>query len=141
MKNTLEEAFVDTDVIIRLLTNDDVVKQKSASLLFQKVEKKKLILCAPDTVIADAVFVLSSIHLYHLPKAEIRDLLTSLIRLSYFHIENKQALLESLEIYATYNVDFGDAFLIASLREKHLQTVYSYDRDFDRISHLTRKEP
>lgn len=59
--------FVDTDVIIRLLTGDDPVKQAQAASLFEQVEQGKLSLAAPDTVIADAVFVLASPRLYHVP--------------------------------------------------------------------------
>jgi predicted nucleic acid-binding protein len=51
--------YVDTDVIIRLLTGDDVVKHEAARGLFEQVEQGSLTLAAPDAVIADAVFVLS----------------------------------------------------------------------------------
>lgn len=50
--------FVDTDVIIRLLTGDDPDKQQAARKLFEQVAQGTLTLAAPDTVIADAVFVL-----------------------------------------------------------------------------------
>ena len=54
------DPFVDTDVILRLLTGDDPTKQQAARVLFEQVEKGVLTLAAPDTVIADAVFVLAS---------------------------------------------------------------------------------
>jgi predicted nucleic acid-binding protein len=74
--------FTDTDVIIRLLTGDDPDKQERAAALFQQVEQGKLVLAAPDTVIADAVYVLASPRLYHLPRNQIAALLTPLVRLS-----------------------------------------------------------
>jgi predicted nucleic acid-binding protein len=52
--------YVDTDVIIRLPTGDDPAKQQAARELFEQVEQGALTLAAPDTVIADAVFVLAS---------------------------------------------------------------------------------
>jgi predicted nucleic acid-binding protein len=72
--------FVDTDVIIRLLTGDDPTKQAQAAALFEQVEQGHLQLTAPDTVIADAVYVLSSPRLYHLPRAGVAALLTALVR-------------------------------------------------------------
>jgi predicted nucleic acid-binding protein len=57
----MTEPFIDTDVIIRLLTGDDPVKQDRAKALFRGVEDGSLTLQAPLTVIADAVHVLSSI--------------------------------------------------------------------------------
>lgn len=52
------DRYVDTDVIIRLLTADDPTKAAEAGALFEAVEQGHVTLAAPDTVIADAVFVL-----------------------------------------------------------------------------------
>ncbi len=59
--------YVDTDVIIRLGTGDDPAKQAAARALFRAVEEGRLTVAAPYTVIADAVFVLSSPRTYGLP--------------------------------------------------------------------------
>ena len=56
----MKEPFIDTDVIIRLLTGDDPEKQAKAATLFEQVEQRQITLVAPVTVIADAVYVLSS---------------------------------------------------------------------------------
>ena len=140
-KNKIPCAYVDTDVIIRLLTADDLQKQQSAARLFTSVVDNKIVLLAPVTVIADAVYVLSSARLYHLPRAQIRNLLTTLIKLSGFKVDNKRLVLQALEEYAGSNLDFGDAYLIASARQRKVGTVYSFDRDFDKIDEIIRKEP
>lgn len=134
--------FVDTDVIIRLLTGDDPVKQAQAASLFEQVEQGKLSLAAPDTVIADAVFVLASPRLYDVPRAEVAALLIPLVQLSGFRITNRQAVLAALSLYgATPQLDFGDALLITSMQEAGAQTIYSYDRHFDGIPGLLRRQP
>lgn len=133
--------FIDTDVIIRLLTEDDLVKQAAAATLFAQVEKGTLTVVAPDTVIADAVYVLSSPRLYHLPRDKIRDLLTPLVRLSHFKLKNRRAVLRALGLYATTTLDFGDAFIVASMEQASSKNVYSYDTDFDRIAGIQRIEP
>lgn len=56
----MADAYVDTDVLIRLLTGDDLAKQAAAAALFERVERGELTLAAPDTVIGDAVYVLRS---------------------------------------------------------------------------------
>lgn len=134
--------FVDTDVIIRLLTGDDPVKQAQAASLFEQVEQGKLSLAAPDTVIADAVFVLASPRLYHVPRAEVAALLIPLVQLSGFRIANRHAVLAALALYgATPQLDFGDALLITSMQEAGAQIIYSYDRHFDGIPGLLRRQP
>lgn len=134
--------FVDTDVIIRLLTGDDLVKQAQAATLFEQVEQGKLTLAAPDTVIADAVFVLASPRLYQVPRADVAALLMSLVQMPGFHVQNRRAVLVALSLYATTpQLDFGDALIIATMQETGAQTLYSYDTDFDRVPGITRQSP
>jgi predicted nucleic acid-binding protein len=134
--------FVDTDVIIRLLTGDDLVKQAQAVALFEQVEQGQLTLAAPDTVIADAVYVLSSPRLYHLSRSEVTALLSPLVRLPGFRVKNRRAVLAALALYAaTPQLDFGDALIVASMRESSASIIYSYDTHFDDISGIIRQQP
>lgn len=134
--------FVDTDIIIRLLTGDDPVKQADARALFESVEQGELTVAAPDTVIADAVYVLRSRGLYNLPKSEIAELLIPLVSLPGFRVTNRRAVLAALRLYADHpQLDFTDALIIAMARQSDLPVVYSYDRDYDRIEGITRREP
>lgn len=135
------DAYIDTDVIIRLLTGDDPQKRKAATALFEKVAQDELILSAPDTVIADTVFVLCSPNLYHLPRTEIRDLLVSLLRYPSFKVENKLAVIKALNFYADLNLDFGDALLAVLTQKSQEKTIFSYDHDFNKIKDIIRKEP
>jgi predicted nucleic acid-binding protein len=133
--------YIDTDVIIRLLTGDDPKKQEAASELFEQVERGQLTVAAPDTVIADAVFVLSSPRLYHVSREEVKELLTPLVRLPHFRVHNQQSVLRALEIYASTKLDFGDTMIIASMEQQGSRKLYSYDTDFDRFQQITRQEP
>lgn len=137
----MSEQFVDTDVLIRLLTGDDPVKQAAAVRLFEQVENGTLELHAPDTVLADAVYVLSSPRLYRLARPRIQEVLSPLLRLPGFLIDNRQILLTALDIYASTTLDFGDAMIVASMRGRHATVLYSYDHDFNRISGIDRREP
>src|SRR5690348_8452785 len=98
--------FVDTDVIIRLLTGDDPKRQAASRTLFERVERGELTVAAPDTVIADAVYVLSSKRLYHLPRAHVSGLLMPLVRLPQFRVKNRRDVLCALDLYANTNLDF-----------------------------------
>lgn len=137
----MSDAFLDADVIVRLLTNDDPHKQERAAALFGQVEKGQLRLTTPVTTIADTVYVLSSPRLYHLPRSEIAALLTPLVRLPHFKIKNRRAVLKALELYSGTHLDFGDALIAASMLGTKSQMVYSYDVDFDHVEGITRKEP
>ena len=137
----MSDPFLDTDVLIRFLTGDDLQKQAEAAALFEHVEAGALKVASPETVIADAVYVLASPRLYNLPRPRVRDLLTPLVRLPGFRVRNRRAVLAALDLFASQNVDFGDAMIVASMRQAGSRILYSYDTDFDRVPGLTRVEP
>lgn len=137
----MTQPFIDTDVIIRFLTGDDLKKQAAAATLFEQIEQGLLTVEAPDTVIADAVYVLSSPRLYHVPRSEVRRLLSPLVCLPHLRVQNGPCVLRALDLYASNTIDFGEAFIIASMEQQNARTLYSYDTDFDRIEGITRREP
>ncbi len=133
--------FIDTNVFIRLLTGDDPAKQEAARRLFEQVEAGILTVRAPDTVIADVVFVLSSRRLYHLSRIAIRDGLVPLLRLPNLRLPNRRILVRALDLYAKTKLDFGDVMLLAAMERAGAVALYSWDEDFDAIPAITRLEP
>lgn len=141
IRQGMAEPFVDTDLIIRLLTGDDKEKQRKAKSFFERIERGELRVSAPLTVIADTVYVLSSPRLYHLPRTEIAALLTPLLRLPGFRIAQRPLVIQALDIYRKHNCDFGDAVIIASMYRSESKILYSFDEDFDHLEGITRREP
>lgn len=134
--------FLDTDIVIRFLTGDDLLKQERSAVFFEKIKKRELTVIAPDTVIADAVYVLSSPRLYNKSRSETAMLLTPLVRLKSLRIKNRQAVLKALSLYATISgLDFGDALIITLMWQAGAREIYSFDTDFDKIAKITRLEP
>ena len=137
----MSDPHIDTDVIIRLLTGDDPEKQSAARRLFESVEAQRLSVSAPDTVIADAVFVLSSPRLYAQTRAAVAAMLSRLVRLPSFKVAQRQVVLDALALYSEHNIDFGDAMVVASMQHQGSSVLFSYDEDFDRFRAIQRKEP
>ena len=133
--------YVDTDVIIRLLTGDDPAKQQDARVLFERVQQGSLTIAAPDTVIADAVFVLRSPRLYNKPRAEVAALLVPLVRLPHFHVQNKRIVLRALTLYGSFASGFGDAMILAAMEVAGSTVLYSYDEQLGTMPGITRMEP
>jgi predicted nucleic acid-binding protein len=138
----MNEPCIDTSVIIRLVSGDDPAKQAASVQLFQAVEQGRLTVIAPDTVIADAVFVLTSPRTYRMPRPVVAAALARLVRLPAFKVQNRRAVLRALDLFgSTTRLDFGDALIVAVAEQQKSSTVYSYDTDFDAFPGLTRQEP
>jgi predicted nucleic acid-binding protein len=54
---------------------------------------------------------------------------------------NKRLVLRALDLYVAANVDFGDAYLIATMGKFGSEAIYSYDAHYERVKGITRKEP
>ena len=65
----MTKLFVDTNVFLRFLTNDDPVKAKRAGILFRQATKGQTQLFTSLLVIAEIIWTLESY--YHLGKADI----------------------------------------------------------------------
>ncbi len=68
-------------------------------------------------------------------------MLATLVRLPSLRVENRRAVLDALDVYAATKLDFGDALIVASMRLAGSELLYSYDRDFDRISGISSRGP
>jgi uncharacterized protein len=142
MMNRQYVPAIDTSVIIRLVTGDDPIKQEKARTLFKRIESGDLTVLAPLTVIADCVYVLTKPGAgYNLTNAEAVGLLLPILRLPHFKVDSRKLVMRALNLCAGRNIDFGDAYIAATLEHIGSDTVYSYDEDFDRLKGIIRMEP
>ncbi len=133
--------FVDTNIFLRYLTQDDPVKAQACFDLFQKARSRQVQLTTSEAVIAEIVYVLASKYAYHLTPEEIRARLYPLLSLPGLKLPCRKVYLQALDLYAQYRLDFEDALTIAQMRQAQLRTLYSYDRCFDRVPQIDRLEP
>jgi uncharacterized protein len=135
--------FVDTNIFIRYMANDDQEKAKACFELFQRVKRNEEEVTTSESVLAEVTFVLSSKKLaYQLTHEQIRQRLVPLLTLKGFKLPHKKIYLEALDIYAAKNsLDMEDTLSIAHMKDLGHNRIYSYDTDFDAYSDVIRVEP
>ncbi len=138
----MTDPYVDTDVLIRLITGDDPVKQKAAALLFHRVARGQIRVRATASAIADAVFVLASPRTYGFDRASVRDALVPLLDMPDFVVADGATIRVALDLYVRYpHLDFGDAAIVAAMQRDGATALFSFDRDFDAVPGISRTEP
>lgn len=137
----MTDPFIDTNILVRFLTGDDVKQQAAAATLLEAVEAGKMRVIVPLTVLADTIHVLCSPRLYNRPSAEVAAALIAWIRCPYFRIRNRGTILVALNLFATRNIDFSDCLIVSLMRQSGSTIIYSFDKDFDHVTGITRKEP
>ena len=134
--------FLDANIFIRYIANDDVAKAEACRTLFLRLAVGEEEATTEEFVIAEVVFVLGSRTLYQLSPAQISLRLQPLLLVSGLRFPGKRFSLRALDLYATYHfLGFADALVIAHVELDRIEQLYSYDRDFDRIPGVIRIEP
>jgi len=131
-------SLIDTDVLVRFLTNDRSSKYKTLYSFFNSLEKGVLKVELKLIVLFQTAFVLKSY--YKVPKENISASLIALLTFKGIQIKDKKIVLRTLEVWHTNNIEIVDCYLIACLENDDQNIIYSYDHDFDKHP-IKRKEP
>lgn len=127
--------LVDTNVLIRHLTGDPPGQARRATAFLAEASA----LVCPDLVVAEVVYVLESF--YGVGRAELAELVRSIIVFPALTVDDDLLLLRALDVYETARLDFADAYLVASAERLGDHEIASFDRAIDRMPTLRRVEP
>ena len=133
--------FLDTNLIIRYLTKDDLEKAERAYAFLQAVETGAEEVTTTEAVIAEVIYVLSSKQMYHYPREEIVKRLLPVLQLKGLRLTHKKLYIEALMLYAQRNIDFVDVLIVVKMKHAGISTLVSFDRDFDDFPNIMREEP
>lgn len=136
-----ETQFIDTDIFLRYLTQDEQ-RYQACLTLFQQAERNQVSLLTSETVIAEVVFVLSSSKHYRLTRQQIQVALWRLLLLPGLKVANRNTYLRALVLYTQHSsLDFADCLSVAHMEQGSVREIYSYNHGFDRIAAIERLEP
>lgn len=130
--------LLDTNVLVRFLTNDDPRKANRCAKLFRRAAKGEVVLRLSDVCLAELVWTLESY--YGLDRRDIAGKISAVLNTDGFEADNESLWLDAMRRYAESNVDLVDAYHAAKAAQEGCP-VCSYDRDFDRFHDLQRVEP
>ena len=136
--------FVDTNIFLRFLTNDDPVKARKCFDLFENARLGKIKLQTTESVLTEVVYILSSKKLYALSPKDICERILPMIKIKTLKILNKKTLLRAFQLYVKYKLDIEDCILLAQMengKDGRTKEIFSYDRGFDKVAEIKRLEP
>lgn len=137
---TAPVCFVDTNLFVRYLTNDDKNKAKAVEKLLLKAKSGKIRLVTSNIVIAELVWVLASF--YEQGKEVIADLLRGILNTEGLKVDNPDIIEGALDIFEETNIDFIDTCIISYMRRKKVSVLYSYNKKhLSKFSDIKRVEP
>ena len=135
-----EGLFIDSNVFLRHLLNDHPVMSPASRRLLKSVESGDVPAWTTPTVVSEVVWVLGG-GTYYKQQAEIGRVVSELLRVNGLAVEHRAELTRACGLFAELNIDFADAYHASLLESRGERRLYSYDRDFDRVTGLMRIEP
>lgn len=133
--------FLDANILIRPIVQVDPPRAARCAAFLRLLETGQEDALLTEATLAEVVYVLSSPRRHHLPRADIAAYLAGIIALPGVSIAHKGMYLRALDLYTAFNVDFEDALIAAHMERTGVKTIVSFDREFDRIPGVTRREP
>ena len=132
--------FIDANVFMRVLTLDDPPRAAASVALLRSVEAGEFGAWTTPVVVAELVWTLTRPR-YNLSRAAVRDRLLPITQLQGLHVGDRSVWPRTFEIFVRYPIDFIDAYHAALIESRGETELVSYDRDFDRVPGLHRREP
>lgn len=131
--------FLDSNVFLRYLINDDPAKAKRCEALLQRIAQGKATAWTHVLAIAEIIWVLTGT--YHQHKERVIDALISLLSMEGLLLEDKSRVLSALAAYRATPIDFIDAYHAQMMHDRRVTSIHSYDTDFDKLPAIRRLEP
>ncbi len=123
--------LVDTNLIVRYLTQDHEKHAKAAGRLFDACDRGDVVIVVLPAVLAECLFVLESF--YEHPRGDIASALGRLISSLFVEIDGAAIHLDALDRYRKTKVHFVDCLIAATAATENMP-VASFDQDFRKFT-------
>jgi len=126
MVENSKNVVIDTNLLVRYLTDDDPQKAKAVDVLLNRAGKGELRILIPSIVVAELVWVLESS--YKMIADEIAKLVEAILNTPGIDVQDKRIINAALSLYRTKEIDLIDAWIIEFARARGAKKIYTFDK-------------
>jgi predicted nucleic-acid-binding protein len=125
---------LDTNVVVRLLVDDDPDQCRRARRLVEEAGKSQEPLWLCDIVLCETVWVLESC--YDLPRDAIAAALKRLVRARQVQLQSSDQVAAALAAYADGSADLADYLILEHAVAAGCDRLVTFDRKLHRLKHV-----
>ena len=122
----MKKYFVDTNIFIRYLVNDEPDHADRVERLLDKAEKGEIRLVTGPPVFFELAWTLKSF--YEMKKDEIYTCLLSIAGIQGLNVTDIDVITESLEVYKENAVEFSDAYISVLSKKLNTDGVVTFNK-------------
>lgn len=131
--------FLDTNILLRYFTGDNLEMAEAARHLLAKVERGEEKVVTSPLVVFETVFTLQ--RAYGVSRERIGSMVGGIISLPGIQFAEKRLYLEALDVFVQHRISFADAYTVVHMKARGITEIYSWDSDFDKVEGITRTVP
>lgn len=117
---------IDTNILVRYLTQDDIAQSKSAEVLLDKYLTKPKSVLINNIVICELIWVLDRGYKYS--KDQIVEVVRQILSTEEFAFENQKVLWLALEHFEKKRLDFSDTLIGQLNKNQGCKATYTFDK-------------
>ncbi len=117
---------LDTNILVRFLTNDDTTQAQKVYQLFKEAEAKKECFFVPLLVVLELLWVLNAV--YDIPRNEIVETINELIYLPVLKFESASVLQMFIKNAANTSQDLSDILIACAAKSNGCSIVLTFDK-------------
>jgi predicted nucleic-acid-binding protein len=135
-----KRVVIDTNLLVRFLTEDDLAKAKAVDGLLARAGKGEIKILIPSIVIAELVWVLESF--YKMEITGIAELVEAVLNTPGVEVTDKSIINSALKMYKTRKIDMIDAWIIEFAKNAGAGAIYTFDkRHFKDVEGIETRTP
>ena len=129
--------FIDTNIFLRIFTDDDPNKSKQCIALLKKLSFDQNLLFTSTIVVCEIIWTLQTQYKFSLSKIkEYVEAIHNTSNLTILPAENEAMLVQALSLAEEHNIDFIDAYNARIMQANNISKVVTYDKHFKRLSDI-----
>ena len=134
-------AVIDTNVLLRYMTDDHDEHSPRALAFLQSIESGDRAAFLPEGVFIETIQLLRSDR-YATDRVEVRQRFRPLLALPGIEMDHKRTYTIALDIFVDFpRLSIVDAICAAHAQRYDDQTVITFDRGFRNVPGIVREEP
>lgn len=122
--------LLDTNVLARILLQDDAVQSLKADRFVDTCAKRGVALHITDVVLTELFWLLKQ---KGVSREMLLKMMIELLGNESFSFDDHERAAMAVGLWAEFNIDFADAYLAARYSRERADAVVSFDEDFKRL--------
>lgn len=128
----MKEVWLDSNTIIRYLTNNPTDQAALVQRLLKRAEKEEVRVSLDRLIVAEVIWALQS-SIYKMSMSSISKGMIPFLSSTQINVEDRLLMIEAIELSRDKNVDFIDAYLAAKVAGRNNEVATFDEADFKKL--------